>query len=161
MTKLKKVLFGFFGLYVFAALSLAQAENPGAKGFTQEHSGQWIQGIYSQLDLTPDQKKQLEANKQQHRAKMQIIRQEMKADREAFKKELMKPQLDMSKINQIHNQVKSLQNQMEDEKLGSILAVRAILTPEQFSKFINLIHQHKQEHDKETSEHQEREGNEK
>jgi len=158
MTKLKKILFGVFGLYVFAALSMAHAENPGPDGSSQKwHSGQRIQEIYSQLNLTDDQKKQLEANKQQHREKMKSVRQEIKTDKEVFKEELMKPQLDILKINQIHNQVKSLQNQMEDEKLNSILAVRAILTPEQFSKFVNLMH--KKEHDEEASERQEHERN--
>jgi len=157
MTKLKKVLFGFFGLYVFAAIfpvsCLANAEISGPDGSSPKwHSGQRIQEIYSQLNLTDDQKKRLEANKQQHRAIMGNTRQEMKTDKESLQQELMKPQLNMPKINQIHNQVKSLQDQMEDGKLSSILAVRAILTPEQFSKFVSLMH--KKEHDKEAAEHQ-------
>jgi len=149
MTKFKKVLFGFFGLYVLAALPLAHAENPGPDGSSQKwHSGQRIQQIYSQLNLTDDQKKQLEVNKQQHRAIMVSIRQEMKTDKEALQQELMKTQLDMPKINAIHHQIKSLQSQMEDNRLSSIVAVRAILTPEQFSKFVNLMH--KQEHDEQS-----------
>ncbi len=145
LTKFKKVLWGAFGLYILAGLSLAHAENPGTEGSSlKAHSGQRIQQIYSQLNLTDDQKKQLEANKQQHRAKIQSAREAMKADKEALHAELMKPQLDMSKINQIHDQIKALQDQMEDNKLSSILAVRAILTPEQFSKFVALMHKHEQ-----------------
>ena len=149
MTKFKKVLFGFFVAYLFALLSLAQAQNaPGGDGSSQKwHSGQRIQEIYSQLNLTDDQKKQLEANKQQHRAKMESARREIKADKEMLKEELMKPQLDMLKINAVHGQIKALQNQMEDGKLNSILAVRVILTPEQFSKFVNLMHKHKWGHE--------------
>ncbi len=155
MTKFKKVLFAFFGVYLFAALSLAHAENPGVNGSSQKwHSGQRAQEIYSQLNLTDEQKKRLEANKQQHRAKMQSAHQGIKADKEALKGELMKSQLDMPKINQIHDQIKSLQNQMEDEKLNSIIAVRAILTPEQYLKFVNLMHKHKEGHDEESSGHQ-------
>ena len=157
MTKFKKVLYGLFGLYVFAALSLAHAENPGAEGSPQKwHSGQRIQAIYSQLNLTDDQKKKLEANKQRHRTEMESARQEMKTYKEALQQELMRPQLDTLKVNEIHNQIKSLQSQMEDNRLSSILAVRAILAPDQFSKFISLMH--KKEHDKESSEHQEHEG---
>jgi Spy/CpxP family protein refolding chaperone len=150
MIKIKKVLFGFLGAYLFAVLSLAQAQNaPGTEGSPQKlHSGQRIQEIFSQLNLTDDQKKQLEANKQQHRAKMESARQEMKTDREALKAELMKPQLDMSRIDQFHDRIKSLQSQMEDVKLNSILAVRAILTPEQYLKFMSLMQKHKQEHEK-------------
>ncbi len=159
MTKLKKVLFGFFGVYLFAVIfpvpCSANVENPGVNGplhkeyslFHQQAGGQRIQEIYSQLNLTDGQKKQLESNKQQHRAKMESTRQEMKTNKEALRRELMKSQLDLLKINTIHNQIKSLQDQMEDEKLNSILAVRTILTPDQFLKFVNLMHKHKQEHE--------------
>jgi Spy/CpxP family protein refolding chaperone len=160
MTTFKKFLFGFFGIYLFAALSMAQAQEAGAgASLEKRHPGQRIQEIYNRLDLTGDQKTQLEANKQQHREKIKGVRQEIKADKEILKAELMKPQLDILKINQIHDQVKSLQNQMEDEKLSSILAVRAILTPDQFSKFVNLMHRNKERHDEEAAESQEHEGN--
>ncbi len=158
MTKFKKVLFGVLGVYLFAAifpvLCSANAENLGANGHSPKgHFEQRTQEIYSRLNLTGDQKKQLEANKQQHRAKMQNSRQGIKADKEALKEQLMKPTLDMPKINQIHEQIKSLQNQMEDDKLSSIIAVRAILTPEQYLKFVSLMHEHKEGHE-EASEHQ-------
>ena len=60
MTKFRKVLFVCIGLYIFAALSLAHAQNaPGPDGSSMnEHSGQRIQEIYGQLNLTEDQKKQ-------------------------------------------------------------------------------------------------------
>ena len=148
MKKFKKVLFSCIGACLFAALPLAHAENSGPDGSTSMgHYGQRIQEIYNQLDLTDDQKKLLEANKQQRRGIMQRTRQEMKAAREAFQAEMMKPQLDMAKINAIHDQIKTLQSQLEDNRLSSILAVRAILTPEQFSKFVNLMHKHEQEHE--------------
>ena len=154
MTKFGKVLFGFVGLCLIAVLPLAHAEAPGTDGPSlKEHSGQHIQEIYSQLNLTDDQKKQLEANKKQHREKMESARQEVKTNKEALRGELMKLQLNMPKINAIHGRIKVLQSQMEDDKLSSILAVRAILTPEQFSKFGNLMHQHKKE--EEASEHKE------
>jgi Spy/CpxP family protein refolding chaperone len=149
MEKFKKILFGFIGLYIFVALSLAHAQaTPGPdESSAKWHPGQRIQEIFNQLNLTDDQKKQLEMNKQQHRAKMESSRQAMKTSREAFQQELMKPLLDRPRINEIHQQIKALQSQMEDDKLNSILAVRTILTPEQFQKFVNLMHRHKQEHD--------------
>jgi Spy/CpxP family protein refolding chaperone len=151
MTKLRKVLFGFLGAYLFMALALAQAQNAPAADVSSSkwHPGQRIQEIYSQLNLTDDQKKQLETNKQQHRAIMETARKQMKADREALKDELMKAQLGMPRITQIHDQIKALQSQMEDNKLSSILAVRAILTPEQYLKFIGLMQKHKPGHEEE------------
>jgi protein CpxP len=147
MTKFKKVLFGVLGVYIFAVLSLAQAQDaPGTSGPSEKwHPGQRIQEIYNQLNLTDEQKKQLEANKQQHRAQMENARQAIKADKEALRAELMKPQLDMPKVTAIHEEIKALQDKMEDVKLNSILAVRAILTPDQYLKFTSLMQKHKQE----------------
>ena len=142
---------------MLTAVPLAHAQNASATdgSSSKKHTGQYIQEIYKQLDLTDDQKKQLEVNKQQLRAKMQSFRQQMKVDRDALRLELMKPQLAMAQIKQIHDQIKSLQDQMEDEKLNSILAVRAILTPAQYLKFIGLMHKNKERD--QAGEHQERE----
>ncbi len=95
MTKFKKLIAGCIGAFIFAALPLASAQNAPA---TSAPTAQWHSGqrIYSQLNLTDDQKRQLEANKEQHRAKMGAIRQAMKASRQALQEELMKPQLDMT-----------------------------------------------------------------
>ncbi len=149
MTKFKKVLWGFSALYLAATLSLAHAQGAPQPGATSPkwHTGQHIEDIYNQLNLTDDQKKQLDSNKQQHRSKMWMARQQMKTYKEEMRSALMSLQLDIPKINQIHSQIKSLQDQMEDDKLSSILAVRAILTPEQFLKFVGLMHKHREEHE--------------
>jgi len=144
MTKFKRVLFGVTGLFIFAAMPLAHAQGV-AGGDERIHSGGRIQEIYKLLNLTDDQKKELDTNKKQHRARMEFFRQAIKTDKDALKEELMKSKLDMSKIHELHNQIKALLSQVEDAKLNSILAVRTILTPEQFSKFVDLMHKHKQE----------------
>jgi Spy/CpxP family protein refolding chaperone len=149
MTKIKKALLVSMGACLLMALPLAHAQSIVADGAPLKgHYGQRIQEIYKQLNLTGDQKQQLEANKQQHRARMEAVRQEIKADKEALKEELMKTAVDMPKITNLHNHLKAALSQMEDDKLSSILAVRTILTPEQFAKFVNLMHQHKQWHEK-------------
>ena len=149
MTKIKKALLFFMGACLLMALPRAYAQSIVADGAPSKgHYGQMIQEIYNQLNLTGDQKRQLEVNKQQHRSRMEAVRQEMKKDKEDLKEELMKASLDMPKITRLHKQIKAALSQMEDDKLISILAVRAILTPEQFVKFVNLMHQHKQAHEK-------------
>ena len=129
------------------AFSVAHAQN--IQGHDESPQKGHFEGrmIFSQLNLTDDQKRQLETNKLQHRAIVKSFRQEMRTNREALRVELMKPVLDMSRINVIQSQIKALQAQMEDNRLSSILAVRSILTPEQFLKFVNLMHRHKQDQD--------------
>ena len=142
------------GSLIFLAMPLALALNANAPEGPSPvgHSGQRIQEIYSQLNLSDSQKKLLEANKQQHREKVKSLHQEMKIEKEALHGELMKSQLDMLKINGLHGQIKALQSQMEDVRLGSILAVRTILTPEQFSKFVGLMRNLKRERNEGPSE---------
>ncbi len=135
----------------FMALPLVYAQNeggasagPAGSGVGQhEHMGKKMQEIYVQLKLTDDQKKQLEANKQKQREQMKSVFEQMKTQREALHQELMKTDLDMNKINSIQTQIKTLQSQMIDNRLNSILEVRKILTPEQFKKFISSMEQRK------------------
>ena len=145
MKKISIFLFGILGACLLLGPTGAYAEKHlgvDDKG----HYGKMIQEIYNQLNLTDDQKQKLEANKQQHMVKMGSFRQGLKTNREAIEQELMNTSMDMAKINAIHAQIKVLQAQMEDEKLSSILTVRSILTVDQFSKFVSLMHQKKKEH---------------
>ena len=96
------------------------------------------QKLWDQLNLTDEQKKQLEENKAKNKESMKATFEKTKSFREALKAELMKPELDMAKINDIQSQVKSLQSQIVDNRLNSILDVRKILTHEQFEKFIDI-----------------------
>ena len=128
-------------LMMLTSLPQAFAQNE------ENHPGQHVQQIFSQLNLTDDQKKLLESNKQDHRARMEGARTELKKTKEELQQEIMAPVLNMVKINKLHSRLKALQNQMEDDKLESILAVRSILTAEQFTKFVSLMHKHKQEHE--------------
>jgi Spy/CpxP family protein refolding chaperone len=146
-------------MYVFCAVSLTYADSPSAQGFPQtwKHGSGGTQEIYSQLHLTDAQKKQLEDNKTEHRAKIKAVRAQMKTYRQAFQQELMQPTLDMNKINALHSRIKSLESQMADDRLSSILAVRSILTPQQFSEFSALMHKHKLEHEK-SQDRQEQQG---
>ena len=101
--------------------------------------------IYDQLQLTEEQKKQLEANKEKQRTQMKASFEQMKSFREAMRQELMKSNLDMNKVNGIHVQIKNLHSQMADQRLDSVLEVRKILTPEQFARFHSFMREHRQQ----------------
>jgi Spy/CpxP family protein refolding chaperone len=95
------------------------------------------------LNLTEDQKKMLEANKNQNREGMKTLFQSIKEKRSLIREELQKSQLDIGKINQIQGELKELQAKMLDHRLEGILEVRKILTPEQFKKFMANMEEHK------------------
>lgn len=153
MSSMRNLFFGIvaFSFLLFANTSVGAypAEEDDAIGGSPsiekegKGPGKWrekkFDEFFGQLNLTEEQKQQLKENKASHREKNKSSFEQAKSYREAMKNELMKPELDMSKIYEIHSQLKTLHAQMADDRLSSILEVRKILTPEQFSKFISLM----------------------
>lgn len=97
------------------------------------------QELYKELNVTEEQKKALEENKNKHREEMKALFTQEKEKRALISQELQKGALDMARINQINDELKKLQAQMSDQRLERILEVRRILTPDQFKKFISKI----------------------
>lgn len=95
--------------------------------------------MFAGLNLTQEQKDKLHANKDKKRQQMKALHEQMKVQKQTLHYELMNPKLDMKKINAAHGKIKSLEGQMDDLRLNSILEVRKILTPEQFSKFLGMM----------------------
>ena len=147
MARIRKIVLSVIGIGFLTVMPLVRAESLDAdRPFPKGHYEQRGQEMFSQLNLTEDQKQQLEANKKQHRAKMESIREEMKTAKKALQDELMKGELDMARVKAFEEEIKALQSRMEDVKLSSILAVRSILKPEQFLKFITMMHRHREDH---------------
>lgn len=129
---------------VFVILGLAVVSNSYAADRSSAQGNKEIrQKLWDQLSLTPVQKKQLEENRAKNRETMKATFENMKSCRESLNAELMKPELDMNKINSIQSQMKALQNQMADSRLSSMLEVRKVLTREQFEKFLDITGKHK------------------
>ena len=133
----------------FVAASLIVTANAYAFDKGAGKAGQEHKKMCGELNLTDQQKKQLEENKSKNMELMKATFEKIKSSREALKAELMKPQLDMKKINDAQAQIKALQAQMTDNHLNSILEVRKILSREQFEKFISIMDKHKGWHRKE------------
>ena len=90
------------------------------------------------LNLSEDQEKQLKDIRQKQKEAMKSIFEQMKSNREAFEAEIVKATPDMSKINDIQTQIKTIQSQMVDNHLNSILEIKKIMTPEQFAGYMAL-----------------------
>ena len=104
-----------------------------------------INKMYDKLNLSEEQRAQLKAQKESHRAEMTGVRQQIQAKRQEFQEEIQKKEFDAGKLKAINNDLKSLFNQIADYRLESLIKVRGILTPEQFAKFIELKEEHKGE----------------
>jgi Spy/CpxP family protein refolding chaperone len=109
----------------------------------QKDGGNWHHGhrdhmMAKILGLSQDQEKQLKDSKEKQMASMKSIFEQMKANREAFDAEMIKATPDMSKVNDLQAQLKTIQSQMVDDHLNAILEIKKILTPEQYAGYATL-----------------------
>ncbi len=127
---------------VYARSEDSSADNLSAKAASwKQKRKERMQKIFSELNLTKEQEAKLKENKTKHREQRKGGFEQIKSYKEALKQELLKSDLDMERIQEIQAQMKAAQSQMADDRLNSILEVRTILTPEQFTKFMTLMEQ--------------------
>lgn len=139
ITKLKMLMCAVFAAAVLCSgVVYAQGPESGSapsKEMMEKMNARRDQ-LYKELNLTDEQKKALEENKNRHREESKALFEQMRAKRDLMREELQKDKLDMGKINQLQNELKQSQSQMSDQRLQGILEVRKILTPDQFKKFM-------------------------
>ena len=87
-----------------------------------------------ELGLTADQKAALTKQREAYGASAKALREKMKASREQLKTELDKPAPDKAKIDAIIAQTKDLVGQQMQAKVDKVLAMKTVLTPEQYAK---------------------------
>jgi len=144
---LKTTIAGFMTALMALCVPVVYADTGDVKspggGEASHQDGDWHHGqkdnkMAEILNLTEDQQKQLkEAHQKQKEAKKTVFEQ-IKANRTAFDTEITKAAVDMAKINDIQAQLKTIQAQMVDNHLNSILEIKKIMTPEQFAGYMAL-----------------------
>jgi Spy/CpxP family protein refolding chaperone len=90
------------------------------------------------LGLSEDQTKQLKALHKSDREAMKATFKQIKDNRDAFNAEIAKATPDMAKVTDLQNQLKTIQGQIADNQLNSLLTIKKVLTPEQFAGYIAL-----------------------
>jgi len=139
MKKTRLIIIGFavFSLMVNSGYAQIQEKDKQAGGRLKG-------GIYKELNLTPEQQNKLEANRKSQREKTSQLRTAMKEKNEALQQVLKDPAVTREKFEPLVNEIKSLQAQLIDQRINGILAVKDILTPEQFAKFNQLMEKRKE-----------------
>ena len=125
------------GLFVLP-LAYAEDNSPAVsehKTYCHKSDGK-VCDIYSQLNLTDQQNKQLDESRNKYREQDKALFKQMKENRALVCQELQKDKLDMNKINQANSQIKKIKGQLIDSRLQGILEIKKILTPEQFKKLM-------------------------
>jgi periplasmic protein CpxP/Spy len=121
---------------VFLALSGAYAQ--GQEKYHQGEQGK-KEGLFKELNLTPEQHKKLEDNRKARYQEMQELRGALKAAHEKLQGKLNNPAVTRATVEPEVKEINSLQRKMLNNRIDGILAVKAILTPEQFAKFNEIM----------------------
>ena len=128
-------------LALLAVTSTADADS--RRGSFEERKEARIKAIHERLHLSAEQEALLENHRARHRQEARDLRETVRATKEALRQELQQPEMDMAKVNQLHAYLKDLHGRRADHRLEGILEVRKILTPEQFSQFMELMGKHR------------------
>ncbi len=132
--KLKRVIaiLGVVGLAVSGPVGYAAASSgENEKGFEKGKQEEFLKD----LNLTPEQKEKVKAKHEVQKALHKQSREQMKAKMEALHEELGKPVTDRAVVNGLVADINTLKGQGFAERIEGVLALKEILTPEQFAKF--------------------------
>ncbi|MFA6320310.1 MAG: periplasmic heavy metal sensor [Candidatus Omnitrophota bacterium] len=130
-------------IFVFMALALSSPDiyayhpgddGPDGKDF-MDKKGPPREDIFKDLNLTAEQKRMLDENKNKHKEEMKSAFDAMRSKEDLLRNELQKQNMDVNKVTQINNELKQMHADMQDRRLAGILEVRRILSPDQFKKF--------------------------
>ena len=136
------MLKGFvLGIFVFAlALPSAQAEFWGHKGkmseadhekFMEEHR-QKKEALFKEIGVSDEQLKQIEARREATMEGKKELMQDYMAKKQALGQALDQPQVNHGEVDRIIGELSALYVAKMRRRVDSIIAIKGILTPEQF-----------------------------
>jgi Spy/CpxP family protein refolding chaperone len=139
MKKTKLIIIGL--AVVFLATSTVYAQMPGQK---QKPADEYRGRMAKELNLTQEQEVKLEANRKAQRQEVNKLLTAIKEKQAKLGEELNKPGATRASIQTLAGEIKSLQAQLTDSRINGILAVKQILSPEQFDKFGQMTEKRQQ-----------------
>lgn len=134
---------GNFGAGQSIKAERPDTDRPAPQRFDRDHRGKRDEAAAKILNLTEDQKQKLNDIRTKQKEGMKASFEQMKSNREALDQEIIKPSPDMNKINEMQNQLKTIQSQIVDAKLNSRLEIKKVLNHEQFAGFMALERERK------------------
>jgi Spy/CpxP family protein refolding chaperone len=126
---MKTILFSALSAAVLLMSSNAMAQ-PGPDASPHEGGPRHEMMMLQKLNLTPDQKSKMQALRKEKQNQTESLKTEIDAKRDAFHA-LMKSDASEAEIRKAHAALQALHQKMADLNFENLLAIRAILTPEQ------------------------------
>jgi Spy/CpxP family protein refolding chaperone len=142
------VLFGLtMGVFLLSTANVLANEEHGFN--KEDHRKEWQakkDQMYEKLGLTEEQKQALKAHKEGYRDETKSLKEQIKEKRKAYRQALESPDVDENAIIAANNEIKVLENKLDDIRLSGVLELRKILTPEQIQTFNELEKKRKEKH---------------
>ena len=132
ITKIVAVL-AVLGLMAAGPVAYAEQENTGAgdvKGYKHGEGKEF----FKDLNLTPEQKEKLKAQREARKESMKAVREQLKTKMQALHEAIAKPGTKQADVSGLIAEVNALKGQMFSQNIDGIFAMKEILTPEQFVK---------------------------
>jgi Spy/CpxP family protein refolding chaperone len=140
MKRTKVVMVGLMAIILVANVVYAQPMNEKENGHKEKK-----EQMFKELGLTAEQQQQLEQNRSLQRQEKEKLRESMKAQETKLHEALKDPAATRASVEPMVNEIKALQAQMIESRINGILAVKQVLTPEQFVQFEQKMEQMKEE----------------
>lgn len=132
-TRLRKVIYS-----VTAAMLLGFSQGIAVESFGYDGSAmkqrrtENFDAVVKELQLTPAQEQQIAEQKNREKEQVLGLREKMRAVRIELSRELDKESVDNAKVASLVAEMKELIGQRIENKINGIIAMKSILTPEQF-----------------------------
>ncbi|HOW42376.1 MAG TPA: periplasmic heavy metal sensor [Candidatus Omnitrophota bacterium] len=120
---------------VCTGLAAAQPSDPDSQKRERKHRPQ-IEEVIKELNLTPEQQQQITQQRAKEKEQSEQLRQKIQDIRAQITQELDKPATDKAKVKALVTQMSGLIAQRVEQRIMGIVALKEILTPEQF-KMLN------------------------
>jgi len=131
---------GVVGICLAAGNNYAFSE-PGSGAAQQQRKGRG--DFFRSLNVTVEQRKSLEENRKADGELMKVLRESIREKQKALQEAVNQPGSTKASVEPLIKDIKDLQAQLIDRRVDGIFAVKAILTPEQFAKFAEMMEKHR------------------
>lgn len=149
MKMIKVIVVGLAAIFFITSAAYAQpmqeSQEKQEKQEKREGRGEKKDQLFKELNLTPEQRQQLEENRKAQREEMLSTRKAMEKSHAKLQEAMKDPAVTKSTVEPIVNEMKALQAKMIDGRIDGIFAVKQILTPEQFAKFQQIMEKKKED----------------
>ncbi len=124
------------GVIMLAASVSAAYAQPCAYGMERLKAGKdyRFQKLAKELNLTDAQKEQIKAQRDSQEEVVKGLRERFHQEMENLRVELDKPDTDKGKIAKISTKIKAAGGDLFDQRINGILAMKEILTPQQYEQ---------------------------